>query len=129
LPDDLRKRLVGYDLCGDDGHCSIRYSTGASEVVVVHSPCDTCDLQARVIQKSRDGWGDKTSDIMAAAAEAAAGAAMEPGSTMIPAPETEEIRAARRTRQRDAMAKGQVEVRDVNRRQVYVDGSPVGDPF
>jgi Domain of unknown function (DUF4153) len=124
LPEDLRKRLVNYEACGDEGKCAVFYTADATEVIVVHENCTNCDLESSHFGKGKKGWALDDDKAMSAAEVAATAAGAVEASD-----ETEAATKTRRERQKAALAKGQVEIRQVTKRQVFVDGQPVADPF
>ncbi|SNS46907.1 protein of unknown function [Sphingomonas laterariae] len=89
--------------------CIIRYVPGADDAVLVHwwGECDTCRAEPRLMVRTPQGdWArafDRTEATKPDAAEIAI--------------------------QRAAAERGEIEVREVKRRQVFVGGKPVGDVF
>lgn len=108
LPKRLRERLVQYDACSDDGRgCMLRYLPGSDVAVAVADPYETCKNCAPdviILVRSGDVWGK---------AGEAIGAQTTPDETKLAA----------------AVRAGKVEVREVRKRQVFIDGEPYGEVF
>lgn len=93
---------------GSDRRCVVRYQPGASEAILIHwwEGCATCVPEARVYNRSSSGrW-----------ARAHSGPPLQ-------APDYAGIA------ERRAAERGEIEVREVKRRQVFVGDKPVGEPF
>lgn len=107
VPPELRVALAQSLACRF-GPCTLVWETGAPEAIAVGFLCEGCD--AGVVRFSRHptgGWRVERD--------------IEPG---IP---SETLRVPKAQRRR--VASGVVEVRPVERRQVFVDGQPVGPVF
>jgi hypothetical protein len=95
-----------YNVCAT-GPCTLFWAPGSRDAVVVGFPCETCQAGlTRLVPDGKGGWAERsvTPDI------------------------TDEPPADQPAQQRAAAA-GQVEVRTVPRRQVFVGGQPVGPAF
>lgn len=112
LPQPLLARLSRYDACGRVGRCVVFYAAGAQEAVVAGMPCDTCGLSAQRLVR----------DVASGTWEWDAAKASSP-----PLPDAD--LAAKNKADMEALRNGNVEVRAVERRQVFVSGKPVGIPF
>jgi hypothetical protein len=109
LPDPLREALARGSICAN-GDCTLFWEEGAPEAVAVGFGCPTC--QASVTRMELDptrGWQGR-------------------GIEAPPSP-VEQDREASAQAERKALAAGRVEVREVTRRQVYLDGRPVSGAF
>ncbi|MGA9581793.1 MAG: DUF4153 domain-containing protein [Allosphingosinicella sp.] len=131
LPPGLREAVLGRPgapgFCKGEGECLLFVKAGEPRAVLLTDRCaapraakrprldDWCEIASTVIEPTAGGWAD--------ASAPAAATAMARGAD--PAAE----RAAKLQRQREAMAKGVVEIREVARRQVFVGGQPQGDLF
>jgi hypothetical protein len=107
VPEGLMTVLGRQQTCGF-GRCTLFWTAGAPVAVAVGFPCETCRAAAaRLLLDDRGGW------LVADA----------PGDTRVgaPPPPLEEQRAA--------IEQGRVEIRNVQRQQVFVGGKPVGMPF
>jgi len=145
LPSDLRTRLAAYDACGEEGDCTILYTPGANEVFVARSsPPQSCGQKRPCVAVTEPG-------VSAIAAELATGrvsavrlvrdakgwldgdGASLSDPALAPSSEARKARAvegkAEYDRKAAAVRSGSVEVREVRRRQVFVGGEPVGQPF
>ena len=107
VPAELRVALAQSPAC-QFGPCTLVWEAGAPEAVAVGFPCERCD--AGVVRLSRDPAGGWRVD-----------ADMGP---RIPSGTSRDPEAQQRQ-----VASGAVEVRPVERRQVFVDGQPVGPVF
>jgi hypothetical protein len=111
LPDDLKTALVGFgqcnDLDGDESRCIIFYAAGANMVTGVRENCygqePNCDLESFKLVKNADGWTTYSA--------------------------TGKANAASNAPQLKDLKPGAVEVRDVKRQQVFINGKPVGQVF
>jgi hypothetical protein len=99
VTDVLKAEVTGYDGCNDRPCALMRLDAG--HLLLVYKPHDTSFVQSRIIDLAKLGK-DKN----------------EPGA---PSP-------AAKTQQVD-LGRAAIEVRPVQRRQLYVDGQPVGEPF
>ncbi|MBO9723223.1 MAG: DUF4153 domain-containing protein [Novosphingobium sp.] len=98
LPRDLYDQLTGYTACGYSGACTVLYSPGSDEAVIVTTN-DT-----NLWKRENGKWGS------VAARPVTSGKG-----------KLERLEAA--------LKAGSVEMRNVTRRQVFVDGQPVGQDF
>lgn len=107
LQRDLVVALSQFGSCDAPGKCILFYTQGQREAVFVAKPCDQCGVDVhRFSQVANGEW-------------ARANSSATPPEDWV----------AYRKAESAAMKAGKVEVRDVNRRQVYVDGKPVGEAF
>jgi hypothetical protein len=112
IPDDLRTRLVQWDACATDGACVLQYQAGVPSAIVVRSNCETCEPATLALEKTEKGWIGSSE--------------LQPGGAKSVDTTTQD---ASRKRQAAAIARGDIEVRTVERRQVFIDGKPVGQNF
>jgi hypothetical protein len=108
VPDALRLAIAQSNAC-NLGPCTLLWRAGEREAVALGSSCERCD--PGITRLSMDAGGawqvvpNPGPDVVTA------GPALDPAE------------------QRRAIAAGEVELRTVQRRQVFVDGKPVGSPF
>lgn len=106
VPEGLMNALARHRTCGF-GRCTLFWTQGAPAAVAVGLPCETCQpAAARLLVDEQGGWR----------------AADAPGDTRTVPP-------ASLKEQREALEQGRVEIRNVQRQQVFVGGKPVGEPF
>ena len=120
VPDNLRAALIGATrastgVCVGEGRCELIWRPGERIAVAIKDECPMpdaadnapggCDLRIATLVEEGGEWRDTA-------------AAPEPVVT-----------AADRAAQRRAIASGQVEIRDVTRKQLFIGGRPVGQPF
>jgi hypothetical protein len=114
LPPGLVDRLADNDHCRPDSPCIILYRAGSDRAVAIAGPAcpdgvvleDVCSTKVSMLRLENGAWGLDT--------RSPAGAADQ------------------RTQAKadlDALSRNQVEIRTVERRQVFVGGRPVGDPI
>lgn len=107
LPRGLVVALSQFAVCETAGNCVLFYTTGAAEAVAVTKACQDCGVDInRFAQTENGGWA-RANDY----------------------PPPPSNWAAEKQAESEAIKSGKVEIRDVPRRQVYVDGKPVGAPF
>lgn len=105
LPPALRTALADYRGCTAQARCMLFYTPGATRAVLVGSLWSNgAAVDVRTFYVDGDDWRDAP-PIDAAQIE------------------------ARDARQRAGFAAGQVEIRTVERSQVFINGEPVGAPF
>lgn len=108
VPAALRLAIAQSNAC-NLGPCTLLWRAGEREAVALGSPCERCDPGiTRVTMDANGAWQvvpNPGFDIVSV------GPGVEPAE------------------QRKAIATGQVELRTVQRRQVFVNGKPVGAPF
>lgn len=128
VPADLREALLGRPgkpgICRGRGECRLFLKAGERRAVVVRDRCPGagatpeggregyCDLVSTVVEPTKRGWIDVSDP-------------PEP----VPAGKARDVQAEHRatvTRQREAVRRGEVEIREVTRRQVFVGGEPHG---
>ena len=104
LDEALRRRLLAYDACGvSNESCVLRYVPGEDYALVIRAPgnvCDGCNETISLLKRNRNGWTAETA-YLASGDEAKAMAA--------------------------AIRAGRVDMRPVQRRQLFIDGKPTGD--
>lgn len=104
----LRERLVQYDLCDATLSCLIVHERGSDHAIVVALPvkdCKSCMPVIRLLYRGTGSWRDP-----------------------VEARSETELRA-RYDAWVAAIRAGRAEVREVGRRQIFIDGQPVGDPI
>ena len=107
VPAALRVALAQSPAC-QFGPCTLVWQPAATEAVAIGFPCERCDPNVtRVTRDAAGGWR----------VIADPGPGIPAGTSRNPA------------EQQRAVAAGKVEVRAVQRRQVFVDGQPVGPIF
>lgn len=127
VPPGLREALLGRPgkpgVCRGKGECLLFLAAGELRAVVLMDRCAgaaaaeqaRCEVVPTVLERSERGWTD-VSD------RASPGVR---GSGRVVAEEE----AAKRSREREAIRNGEVEIREITRRQVFVGGQPKGAPF
>ncbi|HUD93619.1 DUF4153 domain-containing protein, partial [Sphingobium sp.] len=103
LPEALHDRLTDYGACGTDGPCVVLYQPGSAEAVIT-------------TRSDSNMWTDRD------------GTWRSQPFVVNPARDGEQYRA-RTERIERALKAGRVEIRNVTRRQVFVDGEPIGAMF
>lgn len=102
----LRNRLLHDDACGDGADkCVLRYVPGQDYAVVIRAPtgqCNRCEETIALLQRTKLGWSSNVT-YLATAGDSAAKAA--------------------------AVRAGQVEMRLVQQRQLFINGKPAGSPI
>jgi len=121
LPAGLREALLAPNLCGaDEQRCTLRYTPGATEAVLFF---DTCfELRATMEQS-----GSVAREVSCAVPKRL----VRPFDKWVEAEgKTLDQRSdAERAAAEQGFKSGAIEIRPVQRRQVFVGGVPVGDPF
>ena len=116
VPPALRDRLAHSDMCGSSQSCVLLYRPGEDSAVLIATPCDTCDPTIRPVY-ARDGkWEERQGG----------------GPAMVWTPDAVKEgypSAAEREAVKTAIDQGKVEIRPVERRQLFIDGKPAGQPF
>lgn len=106
LDEALRQRLLNYDACGVGSEaCVLRYVPGQAYALVIRAPaenCDKCSETISLLRRVKTGWSNETA-YLATGGDATAMAA--------------------------AIRAGRVEMRPVERRQLFLDGKPAGEPI
>ena len=106
VPRPLSEIVARQSVCGF-GKCTLFWSPGERSAVAVGFPCEACQATARrLVMDEKGGW--QVLNV--------------PGDIDRGTP-------ASREAQRQAIERGEVELRPVQRRQVFVGGEPVGMPF
>jgi hypothetical protein len=107
LPRDLLVALSQFSPCETKGSCVLFFVPGQADAVAVTNACQDCGVNVhRFTQAATGGWS-RANDYASPTSDWAEGNKAES----------------------EAIAAGKVEIRDVRRRQVYVDGKAVGAPF
>jgi hypothetical protein len=110
LPAGLHEALARGSICAS-GDCTLFWEEGAAEALAVGFGCPECQVSVTRLRLQPDGqWQSSEANAPPARASEQASAEISKG-------------------QRQALSAGRVEVREVVRRQVYVDGRPVDAPF
>ncbi|MBO9575270.1 MAG: DUF4153 domain-containing protein [Sphingobium sp.] len=120
LEEKLRARLTDYDVCGSTGKCELRYVPGQDYAIAVSPPdkdCKTCQSSISVLYRGDKGEWAGTGEVLNAVVGAPA------ATTKI------ETATARARNNADAIRTGKVEMRTVQRRQLFIDGKPFGEPI
>lgn len=121
LPEGLREALIAPSLCGEDEQrCTLRYTPGATDALLFSDAC--FELRATM---------EQTGSIAREVSCAVPKRLVRPfdkwveaeGNTLVQRSDTE------RAAVEQGFKTGTIEVRPVQRRQVFVGGVPVGDPF
>lgn len=106
LDEALRQRLLNYDACGVGSEaCVLRYVPGQDYALVIRVPAETCDKCSETIsllRRVKTGWSGETA-YLATGDDARTKAA--------------------------AIRAGRIEMRPVERRQLFIDGKPAGEPI
>lgn len=110
VPEPLRLRLSEGSICASQD-CTLVWTEGAAEAVAIGFGCPQC--LARVTRLVREPKGEWRSF------------PLEPGPSPAPVRDAEASIDA----QRRALQAGRVEVREVMRRQVFLDGKPIAEAF
>ena len=111
LPAGLNDALARGSICAS-GDCTLFWEQGSAEALAVGFGCPECQVTVTRLQLQPDGQWQSG----------------EPGSPPVRDP-NREASAERSKAQRQALSAGRVEVREVRRRQVFLDGKPVAAPF
>lgn len=116
VPQALRDRLAHSDMCGSSQACVLLYRPDESSAVLVTTPCDTCDPTIRPVYLQDGKWEERPGG--------------GPLMAWTPAPPKDGYPTeAQRKALRVAITQGKVEIRPVERRQLYIDGKPAGQAF
>jgi hypothetical protein len=118
VPQDLRALLTSWSACGDNPkeHCTLLFTPGATEAFAVR---DGCAAQSPA--------GAPTT-LIAADCDVTR-YHLEGGSWKEDSRNSVPLTAAQASQRRAGLAAGQLEIRPVQRRQVFIGGVPVGDAF
>ena len=116
LPAELGDRLVEFSHCRPGSPCLVLYRPGSDRAVAIAGPecspdsavvrTDACATKVSRLRLNEHGWVPDTRQM----------------------PGGDEARALAKA-DLEAMSRNQVEIRTVERRQVFVGGRPVGDAF
>lgn len=127
LPEDLKK-LITTEVCRERDLCRVFFQAGGQTAVVINDNCanlpvekqvdlkSRCYINPRVFAAGKNGWFDSSRAVPEA---------------MVVVPRGDEAARllAERTAQRQAIARGDVAVRKVERRQLFIGDKPVGATF
>lgn len=113
LPDALARKLAERFICNQNNMCALIYAAGAREAIYVRQECENCNPYVERLFLEGQSWRVANDDVIANEATQAHAAKVEEKNKAISAG----VKAYR------------FEVRDVKRRQVFVDGHPVGNVF
>lgn len=123
LPPALREALTGYQACGTsaDRPCTLIYEAGATRALVLNDNCFR-DLPEPDPKDSAFAAAGRCSDPTHLIQTGSEWRVFAPNDVLALTP-------AQRQSIEDGYRVGKIEVRPVQRRQVFVGGEPVGDPF
>ncbi len=107
LPRDLVVSVSQFGACETSGNCVLFFTPGAAEAIAVTKPCQDCSVEIHRFTQAAGGSWSRVNDYR-----------LPSGNW-----------AARNKAEADAIKAGKVEIRDVRRRQMFIDGKPVGTPF
>jgi hypothetical protein len=107
LPRDLIVLISQFGSCETKGNCVLFYTPGQAEAVAITKPCEGCSVEVYRFALAAKGDWTRANDN---------------------APPTGNWATIKKA-ESDAIRAGKVEIREVRRRQVYVDGKPAGLPF
>ena len=102
LPAALRSALVDYDACGDEEACTIFFTPGATQLVGVKRNCANCAPSSFALEQDAGKWRVANRNATDVAA---------------------------REKLDKAFLRGEIELRAVQRRQIFIGGVPVGEAF
>jgi len=123
IPDSLRREVVRSSGCGGEQLCALLYEASANRAVVVISQCPSVNDLAGA-NPPMASCGRPSTRAYYLVGDQWAMNAGEPGPAL-PQAQAEARDAAIIA----ALRQGQIEVRPVQRRQVFIGGQPVGDAF
>lgn len=126
LPDGLKQRLAEWDACPSDnaGQCVLVYSPGSDEAFLLREGCIKA-LSEKPVPDASGLPPRQTVRDCGPTAWHRSGDTWDVG----PAPGPDKLTDAQRAALKPGFASGAIEVRTVPRRQLFVGGVPVGDPF
>lgn len=110
LPPELIDAMTRFSQCGAKGDtqiCVVRYDAGGDRAVLVHfaKDCPNCALNVTPLRRLPSGsWGQVNAEVADTLAET-------------------------NNRQKAAVSRGDIEIRAVERKQVFLGGEPVGQAF
>ena len=107
LPRDLIVSVSQFGSCEANDNCIVIYTPGQREAASVTKSCQDCNVDVHRFTQAADGRWSRINDYA-------------------PPPKNWPVQKKAET---DAIKAGKVDIREVRRRQVYVDGKPVGTPF
>ncbi len=121
VPPDLLKILPGWDACGPDdtARCTLLYRAGATEAWVLQASCFETMPEATGTPATVSAPNCEVGRFILT------GSAWEPLNRNRP----RQMPLAERQRFAAAFASGQIDIRPVQRRQLFVGGVPVGEAF
>lgn len=108
VPEPLRQAVAQRHICGF-GECTLFWRPGETQTVAVGFRCDTCAADVTLLRLVDGQWqpNGPIADIW------------------VPRPDVDGLGE----QQRIGVAQGRVEIRSVPRRQVFINGQPVGGAF
>ena len=110
LPPELIDAMTRFSQCGAKGNtqiCIVRYEAGSDRAVLVHfvKDCPNCAPNVTPLLRLPGGsWGQVNAEVADTPAEA-------------------------NNRRKTAASRGDIEIRTVERKQVFLGGEPVGQAF
>jgi flagellar biosynthesis protein FliQ len=110
LPAGLAYTMSLDQNCGSEATCVLHYIPGQLEAVLIVKSCRDCATTTRHVQAKKADWSDREDPKDGRAAAAMDAVSDEPGYNPT----------------QDVLKAGKVEIRPVTRRQIFVDGRPVG---
>lgn len=116
LPEDLQTRLSGSDMCGSSQSCVLLYRPSESSAVLITTPCDNCDPMVRPIYALNGRWQEQQGSGPVAVWPVVSARRASPSE-------------AERQAIAEAIRQGKVDIRPVQRRQLFIDGKAAGQPF
>lgn len=118
IPTELREAVLGRPgrpgACSGKSECYLFWQPGEKRAVVLVDRCggraDYCEMESSILDLDGTAWVDRDDPDL-----------------RLGVPQDEKSRKAELARQRVAIARGEVEVREVTRRQVFIGGKPKGN--
>lgn len=122
LPEPLRARLLEWQACGDGDPCVVIYRPGESEAIAVKQGCTKPGPGGRRVVQVDDFGGD--------CAPTVARLVLTGGGWVFAGKDTpDDTRKARNRVYGESFMRGEIDIRPVERRQVFVGGLPAGEAF
>ena len=120
LEPGLREKLTSYEACGSEGKCELRYVAGEDHAIVVSAPaahCSDCVPSIALLYRAGKNWNVETGAILQLTRSAKDGI-----------PSAKDL-AAQVKQSVEAIRGGKVEMRTVQRRQLFIDGQAFAEPI